>query len=108
MNILAELTLPGGNAPIPDPVGSKFPNIAALINVLMRYVFVLSGIALLIVILSAGFTLLTSGGDVKAVEKGKKNLTNGLIGFILIFTAYWLVQLVGIVFGIPEIKDIFK
>lgn len=111
MNTLAQLTLPGSTIPIPYPTGFKFTNVASVISGptgIIQYVFVLSGIALLIVILSAGFTLLTSAGDAKAMEKGKKGLTNGIIGFVIIFVAYWLVQIAGIVFGIEEIGKIFK
>lgn len=114
MNTLAQLTLPGPSGSpvqIPYPAGFKFKNIAEVISGptgIIQYVFVLSGIALLIVILSAGFTLLTSAGDAKAMEKGKKGLTNGIVGFLIIFVAYWLVQISGIVFGIKDITDIFK
>ena len=108
MNTLAQLTLPGSTQPIPYPTGFKFTNTASVLTELMKYIFVLSGIILLVVILSSGFTLLMSAGDVKAMEKGKKGLTNGILGFVIIFVAYWGVQLAGIVFGIQGITDIFK
>lgn len=108
MNTLAQLTIPGSTEPIPYPTGFKFTNVASVITGLMTYVFVISGIILLVVILSAGFTLLTSAGDAKAMEKGKKGLTYGILGFVIIFVAYWLVQIAGIVFGIEEITAIFK
>ena len=107
MKLLADLTLPDGNT-IPDQVSRDFPDIASVIMKIMQYVYVIAGIGLLVVILSAGFTLLTSAGDAKAMEKGKKGLTNGIVGFVIIFVAYWLVQIAGIVFGIEEIKTIFK
>ena len=108
MKILAQLTIPGSTAPIPYPAGFKFTTVASVINEAMKYLFVFAGIGLLLVILSSGFTLLTSAGDAKALEKGKKGLTNGLTGFVIIFVAYWLVQLAGIVFGMKEITDVFK
>ena len=110
MKILADLILPGptGTLTIPDTVSATFPTIASIIMEIMQYVYVIAGIGLLVVILSSGFTLLTSAGDAKAMEKGKKGLTNGIVGFVIIFVAYWLVQIAGIVFGIEEIKTIFK
>jgi hypothetical protein len=102
------LTLPGGNAPIPTPSGFQFTDVASVVNALTKYIFVAAGLVLLIVILSSGFTLLTSAGDAKAMEKGKKGLTNGITGFIIIFVAYWLVQLAGIIFGMKEITDVFQ
>ncbi len=111
MNTLAQLTIPGSTEPIPYPTGFKFTNVSSIISGptgIIQYIFVLAGIGLLIVILSAGFTLLTSAGDAKAMEKGKKGLTNGIVGFVIIFVAYWLVQIAGIVFGIDKITDVFK
>lgn len=108
MKTLAQLTLPGSTVPIPTPAGFKFTDTASVINGVMKYLFVFAGIGLLFVILSSGFTLLTSAGDAKALEKGKKGLTNGLTGFVIIFVAYWIVQLAGIVFGMQEITDVFK
>ena len=59
-------------------------------------------------LLAAGFTLLTSAGDAKKMEQGKSRLTNALIGFLIIFTAYWFTQIMGKIFGIVEIQTIFK
>lgn len=111
MNTLAQLILPGPSGSpiqIPYPTGFKFTNTASVVTGITNYIYVLAGIGLLIVILSAGFTLLTSAGDAKAMEKGKKGLTNGITGFVIIFVAYWLVQITGIVFGMKGITDIFK
>jgi len=109
MHTLAQLTI-DNYPPIPYPTGFRFTTVASVIsgpNGIIKYLFVLTGIALLVIILGAGFTLLTSAGDVKAIEKGKKSLTYGIVGFIIIIIAYWLVQLTGIMFGIKEIQTIF-
>ena len=111
MKLLADLILPGADGQpltIPDEVSKTFPDIGSIITKLLQYILVIGGIGLLIVILSSGFTLLTSAGDAKAMEKGKKGLTNGIVGFVIIFVAYWLVQIAGIVFGIEGIGEIFK
>lgn len=111
MKTLADLILPGANGEpltIVDEVSTKFPTVASVVAAIIQYVYVIAGIGLLVVILSSGFTLLTSAGDAKAMEKGKQGLTNGIVGFLIIFVAYWLVQIAGIVFGIAEITNIFK
>lgn len=82
--------------------------IGSILAVLIKFIFPLAGVGLLIVIISAGFTLLTSAGDAKKMEKGKQTLTQGVIGFIVIFLAYWIVQAVGIIFGVTEIQQTFK
>lgn len=59
-------------------------------------------------LISAGFSFLTSAGDAKKLEKGKQQLTYAVVGFLVIFVAYWLVQIAGFVFGIEEIGTIFR
>lgn len=103
-----QLTLPGETTPYVGPLGSQKITLGILLTNILHYIFPIAGIILLIMILSAGFTLLTSAGDAKKMEKGKQTLTNGVIGFILVFVAYWLTQLVGIIFGVDAITTIFK
>lgn len=71
-------------------------------------IFGLAGLGLLLMIISAGFTLLTSAGDAKQMESGKQRLTYAIVGFLVIFVAYWGVQLAGKIFGIEEIQSVFK
>lgn len=82
--------------------------LGSIISTLIPFIFVVAGISLLIVIMSAGFTLLTSGGDTKKMEKGKQQLTSGIIGFVIIFAAYWIVQIMGLAFGVDTITSVFK
>lgn len=115
MLLLAQKLQFPGTGSVEGPIPANSPlmikgslTVGSILAALLKYVLPLAGIGLLVVILSAGFTLLTSGGDTKAMDKGKAMLTNGILGFVIIFAAYWIVQLAGIVFGIEEIKQIFK
>jgi hypothetical protein len=102
-------TLKVGNYSIsgPSSLRSSVTTVSGIIGEIIPFVFAFAGIGLLIMILSAGFTLLTSAGDAKKMESGKSRLTSALTGFIIIFTAYWLVQLVGMMFGLTSINTIF-
>jgi len=59
----------------------------------------LAGLGLLVMLISAGYTFMTSAGDAKKMESGKQRLTYAIMGFFIIFGAYWVVQIVGIMFG---------
>lgn len=109
------ITLPGEKGPVPINYPSQwgdfaktFDSIGSLVSRAVPFVFAFAGIGLLLMILGAGFGMLTSAGDPKKLEGAKGRLTNAVIGFLIIFVSYWLVQLAGIVFGIPEIGTIFK
>lgn len=43
--------------------------------------------------------MLTSAGDPEKVKAGQGKITTGLIGFLIIFTAYWLMQIIETVLG---------
>lgn len=91
--------------PIEGPVA--FTNIGAILNEAIPFIFAFAGIGLLLMLLSAGFNFLTCAGDPKKLEAGKQQLTNALVGFLIIFVAYWAVQMAGVVFGIKEIQETF-
>ncbi len=81
--------------------------IGGIISALIPLLITIAGIGLLLMILFAGFGLLTSAGDAKKMEGAKNRLTYALVGFFIIFLAYWIVQLFGIMFGLDSIKQIF-
>lgn len=67
------------------PENINFPiAVARLIRVGMSFV----GLILLLLILSAGFTWMTSGGDEEKVKQAKKTLINAFVGLFLILSAY--------------------
>ncbi len=90
-----------GDYNISGPANFAFANanIGTIISQSLSYIFGFAGIGLLLMIIASGFTLMTSVGDPKKMEKGKATLTNAIIGFLLIFAAFWIVQISGVIFG---------
>ena len=88
----------------------KFKNakLGEIIGALIPYVFAGAGILLLLYIIYGGFTLMTSGGDPKTTQEAKLKITHAAIGFVIVFTAYWVIQLLGLALGITEITNVFK
>ncbi|MBU0572661.1 hypothetical protein KKH23_03000 [Patescibacteria group bacterium] len=82
-------------------------DIGNVVSSLINYLFPLAGILLLLYLIYGGFSLMTSGGDPKAVQGAKSKITSALIGFIIIFAAYWIVQIVASILGIEAITNIF-
>lgn len=79
---------------------SRFPG-------LTLFIFFFAGLALLLYLLYGGLILLTSGGEPKKVESGKQIITNAFIGFLIIFTAYWLVQIISFFLGLAGFGNVF-
>ncbi len=71
-----------------------------IISYLLPFLFTLAGLILFVMIIWGGFEMLTGAADPKSQEAGKQRITAGVIGFIIIFAAYWLAQLLQTIFGV--------
>ena len=99
----------GPGISIEGPTNLRFgsDSIGYILGQSLSYVFAAAGIGLLLMIISSGFSIMLSAGDAKKLAGGKTTLTNSIIGFILIFSAFWIVQIMGTVLGWQSIFDIF-
>lgn len=80
----------------------KFQTIGKLVTVLVQNIMVIAGVLLFVLLIFGGlqFIIGAGSGDKEGVGKGKNAITAAIIGFILIITAYWIVQIIGyIAFG---------
>lgn len=91
-----------------DSTTGRFKGLAELVSSVIPYLFGAAVLVLLLYLLWGGFTLMMSKGDAKAIEAGKAKITTALTGFVIIFIAYWLVQLLGLVFGIKQVENTFQ
>jgi hypothetical protein len=82
--------------------------IGDLLSQLLPYLFTLAGILLLLYLLWGGFHFMISRGDPKGMQEAKAKITYALIGFVIIFVAYWLVQILGLTLGLSGITNIFQ
>lgn len=79
--------------------------IAALVSLFLRISFVIAGLIILFYFIVGGIAMMSSAGnsDPKSFEQAKQSITSALIGFAVVFTAYWIVKLIGNVLGFPAI-----
>lgn len=76
---------------------TTFKTLGDLVNVLSKNVTVLAGVLLFVLLIFGGLQFIVSSGsgDEQGMNKGKNAITAAIIGFILIFAAYWIVQIIG-------------
>ena len=77
-------------------------SITGVVTSFLDIAFVVAGVILLFFFVLGGIGMISSAGSDNAqqMEQSKKTLTSALIGFIIIFAAYWIVQLLGRVAGV--------
>jgi low temperature requirement protein LtrA len=80
-----------------DSVKSTYKNPTDLVNVLVNNLMVVGGIILFLMILLAGFKFLQD--TTKGKEEAAKILKTALVGFILMFSAFWIVQIIQVMTG---------
>lgn len=81
--------------------------IADVIVAAIPWIFAFAGLLLLVYLIYGGFHLMTSGGDPKGIAEGKAKVTNAILGFVIVFIAFWLVQIIARVLGLTTVVTIF-
>jgi uncharacterized membrane protein len=98
--IFTTITLPDGTTITDTFTSPAFNDLGSLVSTLIPYLFIIAGLILFFIIISAGFSMMTNPGNPDATKKAQSQLTLGLVGFIIIFASYWLAQLIGNIFGL--------
>lgn len=88
----------------PAELNFKFADkkIGDIITSLLPYVFVFSGLLVLLYLIMGGFQLMTSAGDPKKTEQAKGKITGAILGFLIIFVSFWIAQIFEYIFGVRE------
>ncbi|MDD3679241.1 MAG: hypothetical protein PHX72_00040 [Candidatus Shapirobacteria bacterium] len=81
---------------------NQFRSIGGLISTVLPNVYLLAGLILLFFLIFGGLAVILGAGkgNQEQVEKGKKVLTGTLIGFLVVFASFWVVQILGIITGV--------
>lgn len=80
--------------------------IGNLVSTGLGIAFVIAGIVLLVSFIIAGIGLISGAGqdNPEKAAKSKQALTSTVIGFVVVFTAYWIVKLIQQVTGVELLK----
>ena len=70
-----------------------------LISTTIGFITLVAGIAFLLYLIIAGFNWITAGGDPEKVKKAQANITNAILGLIIIVIAYAVTSVIGSIFG---------
>ena len=70
-----------------------------LISTVVGFLTIVAGISFILYFIIAGFSWITAGGDPEKVKKAQANITNALIGLIIVAIAYTVTAIVGSLLG---------
>lgn len=75
-------------------------NLTTIVSGILPYIFGFAGLALFIMLIWGGITLMTAAGDPAKSKAGYGKISAGLIGFLIIFVSYFVAQIVEVVLGV--------
>ena len=85
----------------PDP-NQGIQGVGKIVSVILSNAYIIAGVILLILILFAGFQMIQSAGskDAQKAAQARNTLTYAILGFLIIFASYWIIQLVEAITGL--------
>ncbi len=81
---------------------TEIKDIGSLVSTLVSLGITVAGVILLLLLISGGIGIIAGAGsdNPQQVESGKKAVTYAIIGFLVVFAAYWIVRLIEVVTGV--------
>ncbi len=77
-------------------------SVGSLVTVIVRNAIFFAALIFALLIFSGGFMMIAGAGsgDPQQLAKGQRAVTIAVVGFVIIFTAYWLVGILGKLTGV--------
>jgi hypothetical protein len=77
-------------------------DIGGLVSIIVNLALVAAGIIFLFLFVVGGISIMSGSGsdNPERAAKGKQAVTTAVIGFIIVFAAYWIVKLIETITGI--------
>lgn len=81
--------------------------IGDLIALVVQASLVIAGLVVLFLFIIGGFGIIMGAGNdnPEQAAKGKKALTSAVIGFFIVFTAYWVIRVIELITGFTFITN---
>ncbi len=91
-----------------SPFGQNY-GFGDLVSIILSNALVVAGIILLFLLIFGGISMIIGAGqdNPEQAAKGKQATTSAVIGFIIIFAAYWIIQIIETITGLNILKPGF-
>jgi branched-subunit amino acid transport protein AzlD len=78
-----------------------YESFSSFLSSLLPNVYIIAGVILLFLTIGSGFAIMNSTNDPQKKSQGSKALTAAIVGFLILFSSYWLIQIIQKITGIP-------
>ena len=76
-----------------NPTG--WENICDIANAVLPVIYGIAGVIALILLVMGGIQYMSSGGDKIAVEQARGRITSAIVGLVIVFGAYLVINVIG-------------
>lgn len=84
---------------------STYTSFGDLITNILPNIFIAAGIIVLFLIVGGGLIMIFNSGNKDAQANGQKIITGAIIGLVVLFASYWIVQIIQILTGVPILNS---
>ena len=83
-------------------VSQTYTEPASLVTLIVKNGLTIAGIILLVLLIAGGFMMIAGAGsgDQKKAAQSKAMITDALIGFLVIFLSYFIIQIIEVITGL--------
>jgi len=93
---------------IENPVGPAFSSgrnyVSEIIPAFIRFGLIVGVLVFFFVLITGAIQWMTAGGDKASIETARGKITSALIGIIILFTVFVILQVIGNFFGLEALK----
>lgn len=83
-----------------SPYADELSSPAGIINRALLFIFPLAGLILFVMLIWGGFEMITGATNSKAKTQSSQKIFAAIIGFMLLFASFWIIQIVEYVFNL--------
>jgi hypothetical protein len=81
------------------PVGPGQAGFFPFFWTIIKNVYILTGIVLLVMIIVGGIGMIANAGNSEKQKQSSQTISSALIGYLIMFVAYWLVKIIEVITG---------
>ena len=87
---------------------SNIGDVGKLVSIIVSNAIIVAGIIMLFLILLGGISMIGGAGanNPQKVAQGKQTATIAVIGFIIVFAAYWIIQIIQKITGLQIVGPV--
>lgn len=84
---------------------SAYPSASNLFNNIVPNVYIAAGIVVFFMIVMGGFMILSNAGNADKTKEGGKIITSAIIGLVVLFASYWIIQVIQVITGLQILNS---